>query len=240
MDPLPFGTSSVLAWLFDSTVHISILICLILIMRAVNRKKLPVWWGYGLWLLLIVRMLLPWGFENPLNVFNYVPAPPMNDPYMPFLMEHKLSIPFPARNEYSSVMDEAKDSAAAAVNKHKNGKPGTNKFHLSLGKALLIVWISGLVFFCIFTLYKNLRFWTGIRNGRKIEDEHTRSLLANCMSLLSIRRNVSVIATDKVKSPAIFGYFKPSVVRHTDEPLSKVMRARLTFSKTSDAFAVQI
>ena len=65
MEALSFSASSLLSWLFESTLYISILICLIFILKAVTGKKLHAWWNYSLWLLPLLRMLIPWGFESP-------------------------------------------------------------------------------------------------------------------------------------------------------------------------------
>ena len=70
MEPLSFQTSSVLSWLFESTAYTTLLICLILAIKAFSGKKLPAWWNYGLWLLLLFRMLIPWGLESRLSLFN--------------------------------------------------------------------------------------------------------------------------------------------------------------------------
>ena len=218
MEHFSFHTSSVLTWLFESTIYISLLICLIFAIRSVVRKKLPVWWGYGLWLMLILRMLAPWGFENPLNVFNYMPAPPKNDTYMPFLMEYQIPIPFMpgTSNNQTLTASALKNDSGTVVDTHDISEPVKKKFNLSLDKAFLIIWFSGIIFFCIFTLYNNLKFWAGIRSGRKIKDYHTLALLAECRSLHAIRREVSVIVTDSVKSPAIFGYVKPRLLLPPD------------------------
>ncbi|MBN2419203.1 MAG: hypothetical protein JXL81_07450, partial [Deltaproteobacteria bacterium] len=64
MEQFSFQALPVLTWLFESTIYISILICLIFIIKAFTKKKLPAWWSYCLWLLLLVRMLIPFGVET--------------------------------------------------------------------------------------------------------------------------------------------------------------------------------
>ena len=58
------------SWLLQSTAQASIVICIILILQWLLRNKLNARWHYGLWLLLLVRMLLPWAPQSPTSIFN--------------------------------------------------------------------------------------------------------------------------------------------------------------------------
>ncbi len=60
MDHFPIELSWFFKWLIVSTVHVSVLICLILVIKAVIRERLTIRWHYWLWLLLLARMLMPW------------------------------------------------------------------------------------------------------------------------------------------------------------------------------------
>ena len=93
MEVLSSGISSVLTWLIHTTLYISILIFLILLLKAITRRRLPAWWHYGLWLLLVARMLMPWVPESRLSMFNYVPVIAELNSYMPTLMELDLNLP---------------------------------------------------------------------------------------------------------------------------------------------------
>ncbi len=184
MGDLSFDTSAVLSWLFDLSTYISILICLIIFIKAVSRGKMPAWWTHGLWLLLIIRMIIPWDIATPLSIFNLFPAATASDAYMPFLMEQVVSLPF-----------FEKTSSTA-----------------SLDKILLFVWLAGILFFGIAILYKNIRFWLAVRNVPALTDNSVLAVLEECRVLLTTGRDVKVIVTDRVKSPALFGYLKPRLL----------------------------
>ena len=188
MGNMSFDTAAMLGWLFESTLYISVFICFILVLKAVTRGKLPAWWSYGLWILLIFRMLLPWGIETPLSIFNFFPAPPANDVYMPLLMSRELYIPF------------LEDASSAA----------------SLDRIFLTVWLAGILFFTITTLFKNLVFWMAIRRISPVTDRSVLDLLEECKALLRTRRTVQIVVTEKVKSPGLFGYLKPRLLLPPD------------------------
>ena len=74
MEPLLSGLPSLLPWLINYSIDISILICFIFIIKSIATKKLPAWWHYSLWIILLLRMILPVKFESsPLNIPSVVP-----------------------------------------------------------------------------------------------------------------------------------------------------------------------
>jgi beta-lactamase regulating signal transducer with metallopeptidase domain/tetratricopeptide (TPR) repeat protein len=221
MEPISFQTSWVLGWLFDSTICISVLICLILTIKAVTKGKLPAWWSYGLWLLLLLRMLMPWGIESRISVFNYLPVPLENKSYMPFLMERDLSIPLiqdhfdtskTTTPPTSTDLDVVKEPANRYYDDYNSKESNRFRFSLSLDSALLILWFTGVMFFGITTLLKNLLFWLTIRRLPLVEDRTFLDLFEKCKLSLAIRKNIAIHVTNNVKSPALFGYFKPRLL----------------------------
>ncbi len=218
MEQLSFITSPLLTWLFESTIYISILICLIFIIKALTKRRLPAWWSYCLWLLLLFRMLIPFGVETPVSVYNYVPAPPENDLYMSYLEEHRLYMPFMQPPPYTSpavIPTDKGISDRAITNKQDNNVvpvTGIADFNLSFAEVLLIIWFIGVMAFGIVTIYKNLKFWKTIKHEKPLNDIAVLELFDECKSTLGIQKKVEIIVTDSVKSPAIFGYIKPQLL----------------------------
>ena len=57
-------------WVFDTSLKATILIALLMIIRLIFRDRLPAKWQHALWLLLIVRLLLPLEMPSPFSIFN--------------------------------------------------------------------------------------------------------------------------------------------------------------------------
>ena len=60
-------------WLLRSTVQASFLICLILLIQAILAKKFGARWSYWLWLILFIRMVIPWSPHSNISIFNILP-----------------------------------------------------------------------------------------------------------------------------------------------------------------------
>ena len=87
-------------WLLRTTLQASLLICLILLLQTILRNRLGVRWHYCLWLLLLVRMAMPWMPESRVSLFNLLPQ---STPQRQF--EHA----------YVQVGHESADSSAAGA-----------------------------------------------------------------------------------------------------------------------------
>jgi beta-lactamase regulating signal transducer with metallopeptidase domain len=57
-------------WVLSTSVMASLLVALILIIKLGLGNRLKPRWHYMLWLLLTLRLLLPWIPESPLSIFN--------------------------------------------------------------------------------------------------------------------------------------------------------------------------
>lgn len=167
--------------LLDYTMDVSVLICLVFVIRFLSHKKLPAWWNYGLWLMLLIRMLVPLELEKYLNLSHFLPGLSAR----PIL-------------ELSPITINATSSAH-----------GEN---LQIETMLLLLWLSGVILFGAYILHKNLKFWMIIKSKPLLNDERMLDLLEECKSRMKIHTVMEVIITDKVKSPALFGYFRPRLL----------------------------
>jgi beta-lactamase regulating signal transducer with metallopeptidase domain len=60
-------------WLLKATLQGSLLVCLILLVKAVLRERLLARWHYCFWLVLLVRLILPWAPQSRLSIYNLIP-----------------------------------------------------------------------------------------------------------------------------------------------------------------------
>jgi bla regulator protein BlaR1 len=213
METFSFGISPLLLWLIDTTKYITFLICLIFIIKALTWKKLPAWWHYGLWLLLILRMLMPWVPESRLSMFNYVPvlngqtsnASALKEriSFVKVLINQKFHL---LKLKEQGLLEGTADIKPKADPKHGFWPD------LSLNQALLLVWLSGVIGVGLCVVFKNLSFWIVVRKKSPLTDLEILDQLEACKRQMKIRTEVSLVITDKVESPALFGYIHPRLL----------------------------
>src|SRR6266404_9827216 len=64
--------ASVWDWLLKTTWQASILALIVLIVQWALREKLSARWRYALWLVVLIRLVLPCAPQSGWSIFNYV------------------------------------------------------------------------------------------------------------------------------------------------------------------------
>ncbi len=213
METLSFGISSLLLWLIDTTKYITFLICLIFIIKALTWKKLPAWWHYGLWLLLVLRMLMPWVPESRISMFNYVPVFSTQTSDASFLKENASFVHILTNQNFQLLTLKKQDILEEAADFKQKDDPKHGFWRdLTLHQALLLLWLSGMIGVGLCVVFKNLSFWSVVRKKSPVIDQKILDQLEACKRKMRVRTEVSLVMTDKVKSPALFGYIHPRLL----------------------------
>src|SRR2546426_861244 len=75
MDNFGVLTVEIFRWIVRTSWQASVLALLIVLVQMFFRRKLSPGWRYGLWLLLVARLLMPTLPPSPLSVFNVAKLP---------------------------------------------------------------------------------------------------------------------------------------------------------------------
>jgi TonB family protein len=185
------GLSTFFSWLMDYTIDISILICVIFIIKSIVARKLPAWWHYSLWMVLLLRMILPWQINTPLTITNVVPI----------TIDESL---------FESVLIEEHLITAGSITTEVAAAP--QGWNIQVNDVLLGLWMAGALFLGGYILIKNLKFRNSIRKEPLLTEKRTLDLLKKCRRRMKVRRQIKVTVTDKIKSPALYGYFRPRLL----------------------------
>ena len=70
METFDIHLTAFVHWLLRATLQGSLLVCLILAIKLALRNRLPARWHYCLWLVLLVRLVLPWAPQSHLSIYN--------------------------------------------------------------------------------------------------------------------------------------------------------------------------
>ena len=194
MEPFSFGISSLLLWLIDTTKYITLLIFLIFIIKALTWKKLPAWWHYGLWLLLVLRMLMPWVPESRLSIFNCVPVFKGQTSDVSALKE---SVPFVqiliSKNPHLLAQKDQGLLEGTVDIKRKDDPKHGFRSDLTLNHVLFLVWLSGVIGVGLFVVFKNLSFWIVVRKKSPVIDQEVLDQLEACKRQMRIRTEVILV-----------------------------------------------
>lgn len=184
------------AWLLAASWQASVLALLVLGLQCLLRGRLNPRWSYALWLLVLLRLVLPALPESALSLFQFAPPPPpaFVEPVVEPLFvaappqEPQLALPLP--------------------------KPTTYPF--STYSVLALIWLLGAVALLLLTWQVNRRFARQIAHSPDIGDPALLTLFAQTKAELGIRRSIRLIENGQVQSPAIMGLFRPTLLLPAD------------------------
>lgn len=186
---------------------LALLIAAVLVLAG--RRTAPAW-RHGLWLLVVVRLLMPDLPDSALSWRNWFVPDPVED----VVADSKASFPagadlvkpfeFPA-----DLLDKTVTELGAA------GLDGNTGYRWTLMEFLACVWVAGSL------VYLSMMFVGVIRFQRLIgrfasRDQKLRQKLQTELDLLSaehgIRRAPVVVLTDAVDAPALTGWIRPRIL----------------------------
>ncbi|HIJ64626.1 MAG TPA: hypothetical protein HPP77_01640, partial [Candidatus Hydrogenedentes bacterium] len=213
MKPFIWRLDGVFTWVLASSLQASVLVCLILAVQAIARRKLPPRWYYALWFLLIARMLLPWVPESRLSVFNLMPvSPPVTGLPLSGTSDDVFinqAIDWPA--EPLLPVFVAPESAPLTETPSALGLPRAPVRRLAL-PFLPMAWLVGVLAFTGYVLAENVLFWLRLRREPMAAEPELLGLLAACKGEMGVHIPVGVVPTDRVNSPAVFGFVRPRLL----------------------------
>lgn len=204
-------------WLLKASLQGSLLIGLIFLVKLILRDRLPIRWYSTLWLLLLLRLALPWVPQSRISVFNFIPeqarpvraastentraviAQPVHDPV------GGQGLPVSTKPEPVPV---ARDTS---VPFNPGGTSTPSRLEGST-KTLAWIWLMGTLGLGAFILLRNLSLWRVIKRERPVTDQAILDLLEDSKMQMQVQTLVGVIVTDSVRSPALFGFVRPRLL----------------------------
>ncbi len=206
---------------FAGLVHVSaqavVLIVLILLAQAFFSNWLTPRWRYALWMLVVVRLLLPVTFDSSFSIFNLIrPRPPtqamVNLP--PTLAD--VTSPQKTRNTGIASMDgvnpadtlpsrKPQESAAAAS---VNQNPKISKLTWSWWTWAVLVWLVGVAILGLRIIWQNILFYKRLRWEPTVTNAAAWVVLEECRLLMSVRYRLVLVETSLAHSPALYGFLR--------------------------------
>ncbi len=222
-------------WVLKASWQGSVLLLLILLVQWLARRRLPANWRYNLWLLLVVRLLLPFSPESAASLFNAVkwhpaapvlespvsetpkaalppavvdPAPALSN--SPITEIHHLPLPTPPSDaheaqEVSPVIAEPVIAQRPHIAAHAWRLPTAIKIGAWL-------WLTGVLALSVRIVAALRHVNRRLAEARPVIDTAALGILESSRQCLRLRQKVALLESDLVKSPALFGVWRPRLL----------------------------
>ncbi|MDQ0873409.1 bla regulator protein BlaR1 [Paenibacillus sp. V4I3] len=200
-------------WVWSVSTMASVLVVLIIVMQQVLRHRLKPRWHYLMWLLVIVRLILPWGPESEFSIYNWI--------------GYTDAVHSAVQVSQEEILTRAVVSETAAYSVYRN---------------LVVVWLVGVCFLGIYTIRINRKFARKMKNETvAITDERVLGPFNQCKKMMSINKTIALVESCNLATPTLFGLAKPQLIMPktilnslNDDQLQHVYLHELAHSKRND------
>ena len=196
-------------WVWNTSLAVLPLIGLVLLFQVAFRKHLTSRSSYVLWLLVVLRLLMPAVPSSPCSIFR------LGDPlfHSSALVPSSTALPpNPARSEGPaapprSQSDEAPFQIAPPLARPSAGF-GTTAF-MAFAPGL---WLLGAAGYLLAVLIWHRRFNYLVSRQPFLASARVASILADAKTLLGLREEIRIVAIDSLRVPSLFGFLRPRLL----------------------------
>ncbi|MDB6015981.1 MAG: Peptidase BlaR1 [Pedosphaera sp.] len=206
-----FSSHTFLTWLLHTSWQASILVILVALIHWVFRNQVSSRWRHVLWLVVLIRLLLPSSPSSPFSVFNY--------------FHPKLSTVFASHSGVAASgnsMTPARNSGRASAPTKPEEPPIRRSWSAAVSPArgsqniipgvLIIIWLTGVIALAIRILMQDLRFAARLGRTRMVTNSEVLKILEDCRRSLQIPFPVPLLETSEVTAPALYGAVRPRLL----------------------------
>ncbi|MDF2537971.1 MAG: peptidase BlaR1 [Herbinix sp.] len=206
----------------------SILILLIQLLKKLFHKVLTPKWHYYIWILLIVRLIVPYAPESPVSIFNlfYMAAEKVNLPVSELNNPLQDGSEKAATNDNISSGDGTTDTdtmantdgvtipnaGAATPNTDQNlqqrAMSGLDPINL-----MAYLWLMAVILLSAYTIGVNVIFAYKVRkNYTAYRDERMDGILEECKNIMKIKRPIALLTSESMRTPSLYVFITPKIL----------------------------
>ena len=213
-------------WLLQATLSGGLVIGLVLLAQKVLGRKLGPRWCHALWLVLLIRLVLPGTFPGQINLLSLVPS-----------FDRQIQQPKPSgtAGELEAYQTTQVSSATETIPLHNlesdvgsqeqttlkprllaNLQYKSQSLWTFLRRALPFIWLAGAIGIGLYLLLSNFLLWRIVRRERLLLDQKTLELFEECKERMGVQTIVGLIPSAQIKSPALFDFIRPRLLLPMD------------------------
>lgn len=200
-------------WVIHTSMLAGTMVILILIIKAVLGSRLKASWHYALWLLLILRLVIPAGPESSLSIYNLFSLAdrPVNSAVAQHDQASTSGKLASSQQEVATPLPSpavgAADSSVSAMQPDEG---------VSLHSILLTMWLGGVVLLLARLIFVNIRFSRLLGKYSYQADSASVQVLEEAKTSVKIKRRVTLMFSPYVSAPTLFGMLRPRIIMPVD------------------------
>ena len=192
-----FSAPGLVGWLWKATWQASITIGVVLILQWALRKRLAPRWRHALWLVVVIRLMLPWSPGSEVSLFNLFAALGAG----PTL---------PSGGEAAAA--ERGAATGGEEGEAERFQPRVASGWHSAAPWVLWGWLGGVVTLGGYLVCSNWRLARRVRRQRPVTDTRVLEVLEDCKQEMGVSVPLTLVETPAAGSPALLGFVRPRLL----------------------------
>lgn len=226
MEALPTYTQPFFAWLLETTLVASVVIGLILVSQRFLGERLGPRWCHALWLVLLLRMVLPWTPPSPWSLRDLIPGSiPQAWPHASVHVteqDNRSELGVVSEGTQPKAVSPSEPTAASPQTTVISGEAlATRKAPPALTwpvvrRTLPLFWLAGAVVLGAYLVTSNIALWRLVKRERPLLNQPILELFEACKSQMGVQTIVAIVPSDRVTTAALFGFVRPRLLLPRD------------------------
>ena len=247
----------ILTTLLVNTTVFTLLFAILLGVRKAMGKKISAVMQYALWALVVIKLLIPFGFESslsPLSLLdvsdNTVVSGTQTASADTYLQNTDTGI-LPAEEAggvQDAVTEQAPQISTAGTSGYTAQNPGNTdssvKTEINWTALIFILWILGALVTAALAVLDAAKLKRKMASGRQMVSMRITRIFCECRKELRLRKNVDLIVQSDNSVPFAINVFRPKVVlpgdieEQSDDQIRYILMHELTHIRYGDMLII--
>ena len=195
----------------DWLVQSSVLVVILFSLEWLLRKRTQAIFRYGLWLLILIKLMLPPTLSLPSGIGHWVDTPQTVETTIRFVQHRVTPRPLPQHQSPTPVIASQPEPLAHSNLTTTTTTPELHAQPLTLSGGLLLAWLTGVVVLIGLLIVKLILI------NRLIRSSHSPSnrlvaVLDEAKAQARYFGSAKIVLTDSIPSPAVCGQIRPVIL----------------------------
>ena len=231
--------------LLKNSIMASFMAVFILFLFKIGSKHIPPKIRYGLWLLVVLRLIVPFSWESPVSIINLGSGFVLSQAETAVMPAGSYQIITPATNgnDYQEILieNEGTDFSYNDANRSNSSR------NIALVSIIAAVWLTGSVLILLAYLLALIRFNRQLAQCPVCTDDNLLTMLEQIKQEMNISCNIPIICNPDANAFSVVSVFRPKLIVPVDvtskfspQELEFVLRHELTHYQRHDLLVFNI
>lgn len=230
--------------ILETSIYASILGISILLVKFILKDKISGKWSYMLWMLLVVKLIMPFGPESSFSIFNKIDVniPNKEIRYEDIeLHKNEKEISDYTYGENANLSLDSTNKEEQSINKPQINEDINNKSFLPT-EVIPLIWMGGFIIYLFLFIVMQVVLEHQLKRNKVKNNKNIDEILLHAKTKMKIKSSIKIMINDSIRTPALCNLIKPkilfpySMVDLKNDEIEYILLHELSHYKRKDIF----